>query len=237
MKKVHLFNDHIYLISSHAVARNPLFHNKFMCDRFLGKVEKYLSPLCEVLHYNLDGNQYQMLVKLKSRDAFCAFVRAEKCTPDLEDEGIDWTTYIFSRAMSRLLASCAIHFNRKYGRSGALFARRFSRKLISNKQELDEQLGRFDKMEPSHVNMKVWNKVPSRFRLKNKKRVRLKKKERSGFYYYQRPKKRHKVLSNFRRVQTLELRAQFNNLPPNNIYEFVHRLELILYLNKALHIP
>lgn len=68
MKVDHVFEEQLYVISSHAVACNPLFRNKEHCARFQKKVEKYLSPLCEVLEYCLLANPFQLIIRLRSRE-------------------------------------------------------------------------------------------------------------------------------------------------------------------------
>lgn len=94
MNQVHLFNDHIYEIHSHAVARNPIFIDRLICRRFLDKVDKYLKPLCEILHYSFHNNQYSMIVKLKSRQAFLDYELAKKV--GIAEEEVGFTTHIFS---------------------------------------------------------------------------------------------------------------------------------------------
>lgn len=217
MKVDHIFEGHIYLISNHAVAVNGLFQDTRLSIRFLNKMEKYLSPLCEILHYVIDDDQFQILVKIKNRQSFCSFYKAKKDLGADDDTNIPLSSHIFSQAMANLQSSAAIHYNRKFGRSGALFARRFQKSLIDSKENLNRQIVKMNAMKKELTYRKFW---AYRKRAKNRKKwvkaVRGKI-ERSAFLFYCNLKQVHNILSTFLRADSLNLQGQFVNLPPKRI--------------------
>jgi hypothetical protein len=229
MEPTHLFEGHIYVISNTAVAKNPLFNNKTYCRRFLEKMNYYLSDLCEILHYNIDKNQYQLIVRLFDRKQICAYYRNKHSEWELEEHEIPFTTHIFSQAMANLQSSTAIHFNRKECRFGALFARRFSRELVKSQTELDAWIEHFHKMKRMYVQSRRWDfKGTKRRNWVKKKRL----KERNGYYYYLNTVQQHTVLRSFIAVNKIQLQGQFEILPPKNIFENFSKLEMYFYLKK-----
>ena len=50
-KTTHLFEEHVYLISNHSVARNPMFADEKMQNYFITKMEKYLFPISEIIDH------------------------------------------------------------------------------------------------------------------------------------------------------------------------------------------
>ncbi len=150
MKTIHLFEESIYLISNHSVARNPMFSSLSMQNFFKLKMEKYLLPISEIIAYNFIDNEFQILVKLKKRDDFRShYLSNQKNT--ILDEEIPESTYIFSQAMANLQVSFVKHFNFTHKRSGTLVASRFGRKLIENEIEMNELVEKLNKgLEQAH---------------------------------------------------------------------------------------
>lgn len=234
MKVQHIFNGHFYLITNHAVASNSIFDNKVLCERFLRKVEFYLSPLCEVLHYVMHENQFQLVVKMASREAFEAYYW-KKNGLAMEGKEVPFSTHIFSQAMANLQSSTAIHYNRKFGRTGALFARRFAKVLIESEEKLDEWINRLNLMKRFHEYLGKWKRGIRR--KKEKVESWKMKKERSAYYYYLRQGIKHSVLSTFVKVFELNLQGQFNILPPPSIYIDFLAIKTLKYVRRKPAIP
>lgn len=213
MQAKHIFNGHIYLISSHSVARNPLFHNRELCSRFLRKLDHYLGPLCEILQYSLLNHEFQLVLKIRSREKFCIYYREKHEKDDLSEEEIPFSTYIFSQAMANLLASAAIHFNRKYGRTGALFARRFYKQLITSKEDLERHLSRLSKMKCLMEYSQRWRVRGNKAWGSKKRRKMSRSIERSGFKLNAKNQHMHPFMGNFTRYFEGDLQGQFENLP------------------------
>ena len=57
-KTTHLFEEHVYLISNHSVARNPMFADEKMQNYFVTKMEKYLFPISEIIAHCLNDNEF-----------------------------------------------------------------------------------------------------------------------------------------------------------------------------------
>ena len=217
MKVQHIFNDHLYVISNHVVACNSIFNSPLLCSRFLEKIDLYLSPLCKVLQYIIHENQFQLIVKISSRKDFEEYYRKKK-GEELDDESIPFSTHIFSQAMANLQASAAIHFNRKFGRTGAIFARRFSKELITSKDNLDKWMLKMKKCRRLHRYGSNWGPGKQRKQKRGDRRLYGMKWERSGLFYYKNWEAKHAVLRNFVRIQNLDLQGQFKKIPPASIY-------------------
>ena len=138
MKCRHIFEKRIYLISNRAVAGNALFTSENDQAEFLGKVEQYLSPICDVLAYSLHDDQFQLLIETKSRKHFTSFFKLTHKGNTDEEFFLPLSTHIFSRQMSNLQVSVAKKFNFRNDRSGALFAARFERILLEEENGAPE---------------------------------------------------------------------------------------------------
>ena len=133
------FNEgEIYLVSNHAVARNPMFSELSLQKFFIEKVKKYLEPISEIVSYNLHSHEFQLLLKTKDREDFEQYFIDKKRRKKIKvkKEDIPESTNIFSQAMANLQVSFVKKLNYKYGRTGSLMARRFSRKLIETEEEM-----------------------------------------------------------------------------------------------------
>jgi hypothetical protein len=154
MKTKHLFEGHVYLISNHSVARNPMFSSEKLKEYFKERMEKYLSPITDIIAYNLNQHEFQILVRLKERKAFEEYYcenHKEKKKGDVPE-----STYIFSQTMSNLQVSFVKHFNFVYHRTGALVASRFNRQLIKSDEEMRFWIERLNKGTRMHSYAGIW---------------------------------------------------------------------------------
>jgi hypothetical protein len=210
MKVKYLFNDQMYLISNHAVAANPIFRNEYFCQRFLEKIEFYLSELCKIHYYIFDDNQFQILLSLSSRERFCAYYRDKKGNAHLNKSSVPPSNYIFSQAMANLQSSLAIHFNRSQGRTGALFARRYSKRLIGSELEYNCIFNKMVLMEKHHSCKAEWdNKYLTEDRSEWRHRVK-ECVEWCAYLYYRHEAAKIKWPSCFKRMNKSELQDQFS---------------------------
>lgn len=237
MKVKYLFNDQIYIISNHAVAANPIFRNKEMCKRFLKKIDFYLSDLCTIYHYVFDDNQFQILLRLTSRTKFCEYYRRKKENKTLSEKEIPHSTYIFSQAMANLQASLAIHFNRGQKRSGALFARRYHKRLINTQEKLGAIFQRMERLRKCHKYKGVWDN-----KYLVEKRSEWRKKVRDVIYwcacrYYRNLEKGHSLLRCFDRIQNIDLQGQFKHetkiVIPSNQIKKIQQIKLNFNFNSG----
>ncbi len=152
----HLLENQTYLIENHSVARNPLFADDEVRGHFIRGMKKYLSPLCKIISYNLNDQEFQILLRLKDREFFeNAFLRKEKNKAfSLSD--IPESTYIFSQAMANLQVSLVKFVNYRFGRTGSLMARRFGRTLIENEQEFINVMETINSGKLRHQYSDIW---------------------------------------------------------------------------------
>jgi hypothetical protein len=67
MKITHLFEEQYFLLSNTSVHNDEIFSNDLIRLFMLKKMEFYLGEVLEVSHYLLLPNEFQLLVKTKSR--------------------------------------------------------------------------------------------------------------------------------------------------------------------------
>ena len=156
MKTDHLFDDHIYLISNHAVARNPIFCDEKVIAHFKKSMQKYLSPICNIINYCLQDNEFQLLVKLKSRAEFEQFYNEHKRKKSTREMDVPESTYIFSQEMSNMQVSLVKHVNKRFGRTGGLMAGRFRRQLVESADELQSISKMLSRGNKSHNYQSIW---------------------------------------------------------------------------------
>lgn len=156
MKVKYIKENNTYVLTSHVVARNTLFVSGYYTSRFLVKFEEYLGPLCKLLSYSLSGEEFTMVVKVFGRPAFIDYYVRKKERSGKDVSFIPESTYIFSQAMANLLSGMVIHFNRKEGRTGAMFARRFQKILIVDQERLDYWIDRIHKKIKTHTYQRRW---------------------------------------------------------------------------------
>lgn len=150
----HLFEDGIYLISNHAVAKNPMFATEKMQKYFLNSMKQHLASICKIMAYNLNGHEFQILVKLESREVFENYYMNRKNSSAITT--IPDTTYLFSQAMANLQVSFVKHFNFVFKRSGTLMAGRYKRRLIESQYELEDLVQKLNSGLHSFKYSKKW---------------------------------------------------------------------------------
>ncbi len=106
-------SDRYYHIFNQANGMIDIFKENRNYPFFLDKLEKHLSPVCEIIAYCLMKNHFHLVIKTK----------------DVENQKI-------SRAFANLFIGYAKAFNKTYNRSGSLFKKPFKRKLITTEEYL-----------------------------------------------------------------------------------------------------
>ncbi len=152
----HFIEREIYLVSNSAVSGNDLFVEKADQLDFEGKLDRFLSPVCNVLGFKLERNRFDLIVELKSRSTFIRFFRNKKQDESSEDLFIPCSSHIFSRQMSNLQVSVAKSTNKKYGRNGALFGARFERFKIENGEDLRHLIEEFKQSGSKPTGSEEW---------------------------------------------------------------------------------
>ena len=137
MKTIHVFENGLYKIGNKAVSKCFLFKEETDCERFKLMLDKQLSPLCDILAYKLTRDEFQLVIKLKSREVFKNYY-IEKY--DFGGDFIPESTYIFAQSMANLQSGYAKYFNYKYERDGGLMRGRYSRELIESEELLDSAI-------------------------------------------------------------------------------------------------
>ena len=101
-KYYHIFNQANGMIDIFQESRNYPF--------FINKMEKHLTPVCEIIAFCLMKNHFHLVIKTKQ---------------EIEELKI-------SRAFANLFIGYAKAYNKVYNRSGSLFKKPFKRKLIGS---------------------------------------------------------------------------------------------------------
>ncbi|OUS09905.1 transposase [Nonlabens dokdonensis] len=101
-KYYHIFNQANGMIDIFQESRNYPF--------FIDKMEKHLTPVCEIIAFCLMKNHFHLVIKTKQ---------------EIEELKI-------SRAFANLFIGYAKAYNKVYNRSGSLFKKPFKRKLIES---------------------------------------------------------------------------------------------------------
>ena len=157
MKTKYIYNDYCYVLNNFSTALNPIFISNADSTLFKEKMEKYLSPLCEILAYNLTNYEFQIVVQMKERQIFEDFFIQKMNQKGVDDYNIPESTYILSQEMANLLSGYVKYFNHKYSRKGALFARRFSKSLIESENELIEIINEVNNKKSFIKRKRVWS--------------------------------------------------------------------------------
>jgi REP element-mobilizing transposase RayT len=107
---------HIY---NHANGRENLFREDKNYYFFLGRYDKYISPIAATLAYCLMPNHYHFLIRIEAAPQVCDN-SGSSANPDP------------SHGFKNLFQSYTKAYNKKYDRMGSLFNQRFKRKVISS---------------------------------------------------------------------------------------------------------
>ncbi len=214
MDTIHLFENGYYHISNKAVAKCFLFKNEEDCNRIKMRIEKTLSPICDILAFGFSHDEFQMVVKLKSRKTFETYY-LNKYEQDVGfEKKIPETTYLFANAMSNLQSGYAKWFNHKYKRDGGLMKGRYLRRLIESREDLAETISLVNIMKEIKQRDKIWT-----FRRKGSELGEGELKSngaRSSWNFYNLGEKIEGI-SCFKHYRKVYLRGHFNNLPPKRL--------------------
>ncbi len=214
MKTTHLFEEACYIISNRAVAKCFLFGDEKDCKRFKVKMDLYLSPLCDILSYGFAKDEFKIVVRLKSRRAFESYFKTKYPKLYAESKFIPETTYIFAQAMANLQSGYAKYFNYRYERDGGLMKSRYMRALIESEQELKARIQAVHEIHEDGKRSRIWTfrRKEAGFNLESIKDSVI----RSSAKCYGEGLV-ESGLKGFRRLDQLDLRGQFENLPPKKI--------------------
>lgn len=115
-QRIKLTGDSIYHIYNRGNNKEMIFkgHGDYLC--FLKLIQKYIIPVAEIFAYNLLGNHFHLVVKIKPYDPQSSLRRPLNA----------------GQAFSNLFNAYAKSFNLKYGRTGKLFAENFKRKEVTD---------------------------------------------------------------------------------------------------------
>ncbi|MFT6197890.1 MAG: REP element-mobilizing transposase RayT [Nonlabens sp.] len=106
-------SDRCYHIFNQAHGMIDLFKESRNYPFFIDKMEKHLTPVCEILAFCLMKNHFHLVIK----------------TREIEESEI-------SEAFANLFIGYAKSYNNVYDRSGSLFKKPFKRKLIESETYL-----------------------------------------------------------------------------------------------------
>lgn len=203
MKTPYVQNDFCYVLNNFGVASNPIFLTKADCEDFQLRVEKHLSELCSVIAYSFNNYEYQVVVNIHDREIFESFYRTKHADRVILKHEIPESTYILSQEMANLQSGYAKHFNYKYGRKGAVFARRFSKTLIESEAELRFYVDAANQFTPFEVY--DWKWQFRRRKMEGLGYLELIKESSLAAYR----KKFDTIISSFIKVETFILQGRF----------------------------
>ncbi len=218
----HVFEGAIYLLNNISVARNPLFRNQESIERFKEKADIYLSPICNILAFAFNDNQWQLLVQMKSREDFINFYRKKHKNENIEEFLIPESSIIYSQEMANLQSGFAKHYNWLNKRVGALFYRRYQKQLITSEEELISTNERLKKERPNNPHKGEWA-------IRKSENLKSEKGMRWGINYEKLAELGSQVLWNGIQVNKTDLEAHFRNLPPLKIENSIYRYFRLLF--------
>ncbi len=213
METKHIFEDAYYLISNKAVAKCFLFGDDKDCVRFKSKIDQHLSPLCDILAYGLGHDEFQLVIKMKSRKEIEDYYVSKFASDITASETIPETTYIFAQAMANLQSGYAKFFNFKYFRDGGLMKGRYSRLLIESENQLNRMIDRVNGMLVSKHRNVIWT-----FRRKERGLglgLIINNVKRSSYRCYEEGE--DSELRSFVKAGSIDLRGRFDMLPPKQL--------------------
>ena len=220
METIHLFEDSYYLVGNKAVAKCFMFRDERDCSRFKLKIDYHLKSLCDVLAYGFLKDEFQLVVRLKSRKVFEEYYKQKYDYKPDEGQVIPETTYIFAQAMSNLQSGYVKFFNYKYERDGGLMCGRYFRRLIRSEKELDSIISAVNAMQVIGQRSRIWTfrRKEAGFRLELIKDTVT----RSSRMCYQLDRLGKRLLVEaelgcFSHKETIYLRGHFDHPPPKRI--------------------
>ncbi len=169
-------NGNCYLLTNFSDNNNPMFLSEEDIENFIRRIEKHLSPLCEILGYTFHNDQFLILVVLRDRQTFIDYYLSQKDGEEIQEVQIPESTYILSQSMANLQSGYALYFNKKYKRYGSLFGRRYTKVLIETTEAISELMTRMKSYLKFWDFESFWNYVQN-FVNRIKKLVKLAKSE------------------------------------------------------------
>ena len=213
MKTIHLFEDAYYLISNRSVAISNLFFDYKDVESFKLRIGKNLSSLCDIIAFGFQSEEFQLVVKMKSRDDIEHYFK-ERYSNYFQKYGkVPKTTYIFAQAMANLQSGYVKKFNFRHGRDGGLMAGRYKRKLIESEMELDLLIESVNKLTKLSHRAARWAVKDN---LKKGKCGFRKYSEWSSSNFYEKMNLKSKY-SWFVMKDNIYVRGHFDELPPKEI--------------------
>ncbi len=218
----HVFEGGIYLLTNIGVARNPIFHNQESIERFKEKANDYLSPLCKIIAFAFNDNQWELLVQMKTREEFINFYRKKHKNENILEFLIPESSIIYSQEMANLQSGFAKHINWLYKRVGALFYRRYQKELITSEKELVATIERLKNVRPYNPHKGEWA-------IRKSERLESKKGMRWGINYEKLAQMGSQILWNGILIMKIDLEAHFKKLPKLKIESPDYRYYRLLF--------
>jgi hypothetical protein len=131
--RVPLTFDTCYHIYNFSVGSEYLFRERRNYPHFLEKLQKWITPVAEIIEWSLVPDQFHLYIKIRSRQEIALFFGIE--LPDKRHvKTLKKIDKYLARKISYQFAHCfnsyAQSFNKTYHRKGALFRESFFRTVI-----------------------------------------------------------------------------------------------------------
>jgi len=132
-----------YHIYNRANGSEQLFRNKDNYLYFLLQFKKYIAPIADVYAYCLIPNHFHFVIKIKSEEELNVFF-TEKLSKDsklLKEgdlQGFQNLGGLISQQFSNFFNSYSKAFNKMHNRKGSLFSPNFKKKIITDKEYLQQ---------------------------------------------------------------------------------------------------
>lgn len=120
--------DQIYHVYNRGNNRQQIFFERENYFYFIEKIEKYISPCCEIMAYCLMPNHFHFLIYATEKTT--ALYRPPHNTPRLHRNLGNFTE--LSNGIKLLLSSYTKAINKRYGRTGSLFSQNTKVKSVSS---------------------------------------------------------------------------------------------------------
>jgi putative transposase len=122
-----LLPGRVYHLFNHAVGTENLFREDRNYTFFLGKFQKYATPVCRIFSYTLLPNHFHFLVQIRTIGELASII------PTSEGAPLEKTCATFvMQQFSNLFNGYAKAYNKLYKRKGALFIDYLQRKPVEN---------------------------------------------------------------------------------------------------------
>lgn len=145
------FNECCYILTNFSDSNNPIFISQEEVDNFKKRIQEKLEGLVEILAWSFQTDHYQLIVYLKSRDAFEEFYREKHKNQDILSVDIPETYLILSQEMANVLSGYAKWFNFRHERFGSLFGRRYTKILLETEDDVKMAI------QEMNAGKKIWD--------------------------------------------------------------------------------